>query len=55
MVVTRYMNGREITQADLRKIKLTDNPVIAQLIDRVVARVNGDVLEHDVSTNNVPA
>lgn len=55
MVVTRYMAGKEIAQADLRKIKLTDNPDIAELLDRVVARINNDVCEQGVSTSDVSA
>lgn len=52
MVVTRYMNGKEITQEDLKKIKLTDNPEIAEFIDRVVARINQSVKQEDVSTKD---
>jgi hypothetical protein len=49
------MNGKEITQADLNKIRLTDNPDVARLIDRVVARINRDAEKEEVSTNTVPA
>jgi uncharacterized LabA/DUF88 family protein len=55
MVVTRYMNGKEITLTDLKNIKLTDNQDIAQLIDHAVARINRDAKDHSVSTANIPA
>jgi hypothetical protein len=60
MVVTRYMGGKEITQDDLRKINLSDNPQIRELIDRVVARVNASVEaentnQEGVSANDIPA
>lgn len=52
MVVTRYMDGKEVTQADLAKIKITNNSEIAQLVNRVVARMNQEAKQ--ISTTPFP-
>ena len=43
MVVNRYINGRKITEAELRQITIIGNSRAGEIIARVVARVNAEV------------
>ena len=43
MIVRRYINGRKITEAELRQITIIGNSRAGEIIARVVARVNAEV------------
>ncbi|WRS27323.1 hypothetical protein U6B65_13475 [Oscillospiraceae bacterium MB08-C2-2] len=52
MVVTLYMGGQEISEADLRKVAITQSDHVNAIIGRVIARVNASAPE--LSTQNLP-
>jgi hypothetical protein len=54
MVVTRYMNGKEITLEDIQRINLSDNPVIRELLNRILYRINHSI-EEDTFTDEISA
>ena len=46
IIISRYNQGKPIREEDMKKLSLTDNPIVDKTLNQVMMRINNERRNH---------